>query len=98
MSNNLVGRLYAPTSGFFQAARGMLLQSTVAATFNVYYNTVYLDGTTPTQTYCVYIGGATVNVPNVNARNNLFANNVSSNNGATLPQTVYFRLGTTNAT
>ena len=96
--NNLVGQLYAPTSGFFQAARGLLLQSTVAATFNVSYNSVYLDGTTPTQTYCMYIGGATVNVPNVNPRDNIFFNNVTSSNGVALPQTVYFRLGTTNAT
>jgi hypothetical protein len=96
--NNLVGRLYAPTSAFFQAARGLLLQSAVAATFNVSFNSVYLDGTTPTQTYCVYIGGATANVPNVNPRDNIFFNNVTSSNGPTLPQTVYFRLGTTTAT
>ncbi len=98
ISNNYVGRLYATTSAFFQAARGILVQSTVAATFNLYYNTVYLDGTTPNQTYCVYIGGSTVNVPNVNSRNNIFVNNVTSNNGAASPQTVYFRLGSTNAT
>jgi len=98
VSNNIVGRLYASTSAFFQAARGLLLQSTVAATFNVYFNTVYLDGATLTQTYCVYIGGATANVPNVNAIDNIFVNNVTSSNGSTLPNTAYFRLGTTTAT
>ena len=96
--NNIIGRLYAPNSLFYQAVRGILLGSGVACTNNLYYNTIYLDGTTVSQTYCVYIGNNVLNVPNVNAVNNVFENNVTSSNGVNFPNTVYFRYGTTNGT
>ena len=91
--NNLIGRLYAPASGFYQAVRGISLNSTVANTNNVYYNTIYLDGTNSGNSYCAYMGNAT---PTYDFRNNIFINNATAS--STLEQMVYFRTGTLTST
>jgi hypothetical protein len=86
--NNSIGRLYAVNSTFFQAVRGINIANTVANTTNVYYNTVYLDGSCGGQSYCLYMANAAANA---NMRNNIFINNATGNNGDV--QMVYFRAG-----
>jgi len=76
--NNIIGRLYAPNSGFFQAVRGINLASSVANTANVYYNTVYLDGNCPGNSYGAYINST---VPTFNLRNNIIINNAVATGG-----------------
>jgi len=76
--NNYIGRIYAPNSGFFQSVRGMYLASGVANTANLYYNTVYLDGTPGANSYSLYVGSTT---PTFNSRNNIFSNNASATSG-----------------
>ncbi|MBK9486138.1 MAG: right-handed parallel beta-helix repeat-containing protein [Chitinophagaceae bacterium] len=85
--NNIIGQLYATNSTFFQSVRGINIANSVANTTNVYYNTVYLDGTPGNQSYCLYMSN---NAANSNLRNNIFINNAVS---ATNPQFTIFRNG-----
>ncbi|MEO7482113.1 MAG: hypothetical protein ABIT81_00020, partial [Ferruginibacter sp.] len=86
--NNIIGKLSAPLSGFFQAVRAITFGTVAANTTNLYYNTVYLDGNSSGQSYCVY---TTSVIPTYSFRNNIFINN--SNPTAGLEQFVYYRDG-----
>ena len=90
--NNLLAQVYCQTTTFFQGVRGINISSVSIVNFNLYFNTVYLDGTSPTQTYCVYMNSVN---PTVKFDNNIFENNVSSD---ALGQFTYFRVGTLTAT
>ncbi|MBK8610410.1 MAG: T9SS type A sorting domain-containing protein [Chitinophagaceae bacterium] len=85
--NNIIGQLYATNSTFFQSVRGINIANSVANTTNVYYNTVYIDGTPGNQSYCLYMSN---NAANSNLRNNIFINNAVS---ATNPKFAIFRNG-----
>jgi len=91
--NNIIGRLYAPSSGFIQSVRGISLGSTVANTTNVYYNTVNIDGNIPFNSYCLYVASST---PTIDIRNNIFINNATATGSA--EQMAVFRAGALTAT
>jgi hypothetical protein len=90
INNNIIGKLYAPNNGFANGVTGIYSGSTVANTKNIYYNTVYLDGNCPTQSYCLFSNST---VPTNNIRNNIFSNNVTATGGSSFPSMVYFRNG-----
>ncbi len=94
ITNNIVGQVYAVNSTYYQSVRGINIGNTVANTTNVYYNSVYLDGSVGIQSYCLYMASATANT---NLRNNIFVNNAVSGSGAD-PQMAIFRTGTLTAT
>ena len=85
--NNVIGQLYATNSTFFQSVRGINIGNSVANTTNVFYNTVYIDGTPGNQSYCLYMSN---NAANSNLRNNIFINNAVS---VVNPQFAIFRNG-----
>ncbi len=87
--NNLIGRVTAPLSGFYQAVRGISLLNNVSNTIKVTYNNVSLGGNCAGQSYCVYM--ASVN-PTITLNNNILLN--ESVPTSTLAQMVYFRVGT----
>jgi Secretion system C-terminal sorting domain len=91
--NNHIGQLYATNSVFFQAVRGINSGSTVANTLNAYYNTVYLDGNCPGNSYAFYMGSVN---PTVNLNNNILVNNATPT--GSLEQLAIFRIGTLTAT
>ncbi len=93
--NNYVGRCYAPSSLFYQAVTGININQTAANNNNVYYNTIYLDGSCPGQSYCVYTNSAT---PTLTMRNNILVNNITASGGSLFPSMVYFRTGALTAT
>lgn len=78
--NNLIGDLKAPSaSSSSDAIRGINITATTAnATFNVYYNTVYLNATstgTNFHTSCIYhASSATATTAVLNLRNNSLTN------------------------
>ncbi len=86
--NNIIGKLSAPSSGFFQAVRAITFGTTVANTTNLYYNSVYLDGNNSGQSYCVYTPSL---IPTYSFRNNIFINNSTPTAG--LEQLVFYRDG-----
>ena len=87
--NNYIGQLYATNSTFYQSVRGISIANAVANTTNVYYNTIYLDGTPGLQSYCLYMSNTTANSV---LRNNIFINKATSASGDM--QSVIFRNGT----
>ena len=87
--NNVIGRVTAPNSGFYQAVRGINIGNSVANTVNVNYNNVSLGGNCGGQSYCVYM--TSVN-PTITLNNNVLINLSVPTSG--LEQMVYFRTGT----
>jgi len=78
--NNLVGNIATPNSGNINALNGIYIGG--GTNINVYYNTVYLNGTSAGLDFgssAVYAS----TTPNVNLRNNIFVN-LSTANGTGL--------------
>ena len=89
--NNYIGRIYAPSSILSPSVKGISVNSAVSNTTNIFYNTVYLDGTCNKYSVC-FIKNSDKSV--VSLRNNIFSNKVQSTGG--LQQMVYFFKGIIN--
>ncbi|MEI2748137.1 MAG: GEVED domain-containing protein [Ferruginibacter sp.] len=78
--NNLIGDLRAPAASLANAIRGISVTSTTASTsYNVYYNTVYLDASSTGATFgtsgIFHSASATATTGKLDLRNNIIANN-----------------------
>lgn len=97
ITNNYVGNLTAGITNHPLAIRGISVASTAAnATFNIYYNTVYINasssGTDFGTAALFLVGNGTATTGNAIIRNNIFVN-ISTPNGAGV--TAVYRRSTT---
>lgn len=97
--NNVIGSLTVGASAGTDAVRGISLTSTTAAsTIGIFYNTVYLNGTSTGANFgssgIFHTGSTTATTAALNLRNNIIINE-STPNGTGL--SVAFRRGTANA-
>ena len=91
-SNNLVGNLRAPLANLTDAIRGISITSAATATFNIYYNTVYIEalstGTNFGTTGLFHAASATATTAKLDLRDNIIDNRSTPNGTG---QTVVFR-------
>ncbi len=84
VSNNLIGDLRTPTANFADAIRGISITSTTtSASYNVYYNTVYLAATSSGTNYgnsgIFHTANATATTAKLDLRDNIIVNNSTPN-------------------
>jgi hypothetical protein len=82
--NNLIGNLTAPLANYTDAVRGISLTSTTASTsYNIFYNTLYLNATSSGVTFgttgIYHTTSSTATTANLNLRNNIIINKSTPN-------------------